>query len=117
MPFRKVPNYIVKARASYLLVRGVPSDCQAKVGKKKWKEGGGKTVNEARARLPGFLARTDLLIAEARGEQLSNEERVIQQGDHQGGGFRETDLAEPQMRPLDQPNVYSLQSGLNGTHE
>ena len=50
--FRKVPNYVVKARASYQLVRGVPSDCQAKVGKKKWKEGGGKTVNEARAKLP-----------------------------------------------------------------
>ena len=76
--FRKVPNYIVKARASYQLVRGVPVDCQTKVGKKKWKEGGGKTLNEARARLPGFLARTDLLIAEARGEQLTNEEQVIQ---------------------------------------
>ena len=77
MVFRKVPNYIVKARASHQLVRGVPSDCQAKVGKKKWKEGGCKTVNEARAKLPAFLSRTDALIAEARGEPLTNEERVI----------------------------------------
>ena len=92
VPFRKVPNYIVKARASYQLVRGVPVACQAKVGKKKWKEGGGKTLNEARARLPGFLARTDALIAQARGEQLTNEERVIQQGDHQG--VSALDLAE-----------------------
>ena len=84
MVFRKVPNYIVKARASYQLVRGVPSDCQAKVGKKKWKEGGCKTVNEARAKLPAFLSRTDALIAEARGEQLTNEEKVIRQGDVEG---------------------------------
>ena len=84
MVFRKVPNYIVKARASYQLVRGVPSDCQAKVGKKKWKEGGGKTINEARAKLPAFLARTDSLIAQARAEQLTNEELVIRQGDVEG---------------------------------
>ena len=82
MPSRKVPSYIVKARASYQLVRGVPVDCQAKVGKKKWKEGGGKTLSEARARLPGFLARTDALIGEARSEQLTNKERVIRIGDH-----------------------------------
>jgi hypothetical protein len=66
--FRKVPNYIVKGRASYQLQRGVPSDCQAQVGKKKWKEPGGKTLNEARARVPGFIARTDLEIRQARGE-------------------------------------------------
>ena len=84
MVFRKVPNYIVKARASYQLVRGVPSDCQAKVGKKKWKQGGGKTINEARAKLPAFLSWTDALIAEARGEQLTNEEKVIRQGDVEG---------------------------------
>ena len=79
-----MPNYIVKARASYQLVRGVPSDCQAKVGKKKWKEGGGKTINEARAKLPAFLARTDALIAQARAEQLTNEELVIRQCDVEG---------------------------------
>jgi len=40
----------------------MPSDIQAKVGKKKWKEGGGKTHIEARARVPGFTARTDALV-------------------------------------------------------
>ena len=80
MVFRKVPNYIVKARASYQLQRGVPSDCQAQVGKKKWKEPGGKTLNEALARVPGFLARTDLAIRQARGEQLTPEEQLLQLG-------------------------------------
>lgn len=81
-----MPNYIVKARASYQLQRGVPSDCQAQVGKKKWKEPGGKTLNEARARVPGFIARTDLEIRQARGEQLTLEERLIQQGPLAGVG-------------------------------
>ena len=47
---RKVPDSIVKARASYQLQRGVPCDCQPHVGKKKWKEPGGTTLNEAPAR-------------------------------------------------------------------
>lgn len=90
--FRKVPNYITKARASYQLVRGVPTDCQAHVGKKKWKEGGGKTVSQARAKLPGFLARTDAEIRQARGEQLTPEEWVIRLGDHPG--LKAGDLAD-----------------------
>ena len=43
MAFRKLPNYITKGRASYVLQRGVPKDCRAKVGKNKWTEPGGKT--------------------------------------------------------------------------
>ena len=72
-----MPNYIVKARASYQLQRGVPSDCQNQVGKKKWKEPGGRTRNKARARVPGSLTRTDLAIRSARGEQLTPEEQVL----------------------------------------
>ena len=47
---RKVPDSIVKARASYQLQRGVPCDGQSHVGKKQWKEPGGTTLNEAPAR-------------------------------------------------------------------
>ena len=71
--FRKVPGYIVKARASYQLQRGVPRDCQSHVGKKKWKEPGGKTLNEAHARVPAFIARTDQEIREARDFQTTKE--------------------------------------------
>lgn len=87
-----MPSYIVKGRASYQLQRGVPSDCQAQVGKKKFKEPGGKTLNEARARVPGFITRTDLEIRQARGEQLAPEERLIQIG--QVDGLSAMELAE-----------------------
>ena len=80
MVFRKVPSYIVKARSSYQLQRGVPSDCQGQLGKKKWKEPGGKTLSEARARVPGFIARTDLEIQKARGKQLTPEEMLLEIG-------------------------------------
>ena len=55
----------------------MPSDVRQIVCKATWKEGGGKTLNEARARLPGFLARTDREIAIARGElQLTPDEQI-----------------------------------------
>ena len=87
-----MPNYIVKARASYQLQRGVPSDCQDQVGKKKWKEPGGKTLSEARARVPEFIARTDVEIRRARGEQLTSEEQLLQLG--QQPGLTPYELAE-----------------------
>jgi len=66
----KIASYIYKARQSYVLQRSVPSDVRQVVGKATWKEGAGKTLIEARSRLPGFLARTDGEIAIARGELL-----------------------------------------------
>ena len=80
VPFRKLPNYITKGRASYVLQRGVPKDCRAKVGKNKWTEPGGNTLNEARARVPSFVSRTDAEIRQARGEKVTPEELVIRQG-------------------------------------
>lgn len=68
MAFRTVASYIYKARQSFVLQRGVPSDIQPVIGKRKWKEPGGKTVGEARSKVPAFLARTDREIAVARGE-------------------------------------------------
>ena len=73
----KIASHIYKSRQSYVLQRAVPSDVRQIVCKATWKEGGGKTLNEARARLPGFLARTDREIAIARGElQLTPDEQI-----------------------------------------
>ena len=80
MAFRKLPNYITKGRASYVLQRGVPKDCRAKVGKNKWTEPGGNTLNEARARVPSSVSRTDAEIARARGEKVSTDELLINSG-------------------------------------
>ena len=66
----KIASHIYKARQSYVLQRAVPSGVRQVVCKATWKEGVGKTLNEARARLPAFLARTDKEIAIARGQLL-----------------------------------------------
>ena len=51
----KIASHIYKARQSYVLQRAVPSDVRQIVCKATWKEGGGKTLNEARASLPFWL--------------------------------------------------------------
>jgi integrase len=75
--FRKHASYIRKGRAGYQLQRGVPKALQGHLGRTQWKEPGGATLREAQARVSGFLARTDQLIAEARGEDRLSTEEVI----------------------------------------
>ena len=90
----KIASHIYKARQSYVLQRAVPSDVRQVVGKATWKEGGGKTLNEARARLPGFLAWTDREIAIARGELLLTPDEQIDRLP------LTTDLKDPVMQEL-----------------
>lgn len=75
MVYRKLPSYIYKRRRGFGLQRAVPSDLRVVLGKAKFKEPGGDTLNEARARVPGFLARTDELIRTTRGHtRLTNDQ-------------------------------------------
>lgn len=78
MAFRKVPSYIYKARQGYVLQRAVPSDVRDVVGKAKFKEPGGATLNEAWARRPGFVARTDELIRTARGQSRMTTDELME---------------------------------------
>ena len=90
----KIASHIYKARQSYVLQRAVPSDVRQVVCKATWKEGGGKTLNEARARLPGFLARTDREIAIARGQLLLTADEQID------GLPQTTELEDPDVQEL-----------------
>ena len=77
MAFRKVPGYITKGRAGYVLQRAVPTDVQPVIGKAKFKESGGSSLREARPRVSAFLVRTDREIAIARGQlSLSVDEQI-----------------------------------------
>lgn len=97
MPFTQKASYIVRGRSSYHLQRLVPKDVRQAIGKSKWTEPGG-TLSQARAKVPGFLSRTDSEIREARGEQISPEERVIRQGDLEGLSTGElAELADPRV--------------------
>ena len=90
----KIASHIYKARQSYVLQRAVPSDVRQVVCKATWKEGGGKTLNEARARLPGFLARTEREIAIARGQLLLTADEHIDRLPHT------SELADPEVQAL-----------------
>ena len=76
MAYRRIPSYVYKARQGYVPQRAVPTDVRAVIGRAKFKEPGG-TLQEARARVPAFIARTDHEIAIARGQlQLSADEHI-----------------------------------------
>lgn len=94
MAFRKVPSYVAKGRAGYVLQRGVPKDVRHLIGKTVFKESGGKTLHEARAKVNAFLERTDREIAIARGElQLSVDEQIERL---------------PELQYLDDPDVADM---------
>jgi integrase len=78
MVYRKLPSYIYKRRQGFGLQRAVPSDLREVLGKAKFKEPGGKTLNEARARVPGFLVRTDELIRTARGHSRMSNDQLME---------------------------------------
>ena len=78
MVYRRVPSFIYKARQGYVLQRAVPSDVRDVLGKAKFKEPGGESLNEARARIPAFLSRTDELIKTARGQSRLSTDDLLE---------------------------------------
>ena len=85
-------------RQSYALQRSVPRDLQKVLGKRLFKEPGGATLSEARARVPSFLARTDAEIREARGHHLTPQEQLIKGGPQPGYGAGDlADATAPQL--------------------
>ena len=76
MAYRRIPSYVYKARQGYVLQRAVPTGIRAVIGRAKFKEPG-RTLQEVRARVPAFIARTNQEIAIARGQlQLSADEHI-----------------------------------------
>jgi hypothetical protein len=78
VPLSRIPSYIAKGRAGYVLQRGVPKALQPIIGKTLFKEPGGKTLIEARARVASFIERTDREIAIAKGEVKLSTAEVIE---------------------------------------
>ena len=87
MAFRKIPSFIYKARQGYVLQRAVPADVRAVIGKAKFKEPGGATLNEARARVSGFLSRTEELIRTARGQSRLSTNELLETLPGLSGGW------------------------------
>lgn len=71
----------LKGRPGYYAQRAVPLDLQQRLGKKLWRKKAGNTLSEARLFLVAFLAETEALIQQHRG-QLSphDRERLLLRG-------------------------------------
>ena len=79
MGFRRAPSYIAQLPSgSYQLQRGVPRSLRQAIGKANWKGASYQSIHVARANVHVFVAKTDLEISRAKGEQLTPEEWMLE---------------------------------------
>ena len=76
--WRAVADYLKrrKGRDGFFFQRSVPSDCRAVIGKATWTRKAGNSAAEAKRNVPQFLAETEQLIKEARGQQLTPSQKL-----------------------------------------
>ena len=76
---REMANYL-KSRAGrkgWFFQRSVPPDCRDVIGKATWIRKAGDTITEAKRNAAVFLEESEQLIREARGKQLSPEQKLV----------------------------------------
>ena len=66
-----------KGREGFFFQRSVPPDCRDVIGKATWTRKAGNTAAEAKRNVPQFLAETEQLIKEARGQQLTPTQKLL----------------------------------------
>ena len=72
-------NYLKsrKGRKGWFFQRSVPPDCRDVIGKATWIRKAGDTITEAKRNAAVFLEESEQLIREARGQRLSDEQRLL----------------------------------------
>lgn len=66
-----------KGRKGWFFQRSVPPDCRDVIGKATWIRKAGDTITEAKRNAAVFLEESEQLIREARGQRLSDEQRLL----------------------------------------
>ena len=66
-----------KGREGFFFQRSVPPDCRDVIGKATWTRKAGNNATEAKRNVPQFLAETEQLIKEARGQQLTPSQQLL----------------------------------------
>ena len=66
-----------RGREGWFFQRSVPPDCRAVVGKATWIRKAGNSSTEAKRNAALFLAETEQLIKEARGQQLTATQKLV----------------------------------------
>ena len=76
---REMANYL-KSRAGrkgWFFQRSVPPDCRDVIGRATWIRKAGDTLTEAKRNAAVFLEESEQLIREARGQRLTDEQRLV----------------------------------------
>ena len=66
-----------RGREGWFFQRSVPPDCRAVVGKATWIRKAGNSAAEAKRNAAMFLAETEQLIKQARGQQLTATQKLV----------------------------------------
>ena len=66
-----------RGREGFFFQRSVPPDCRSVIGKATWIRKAGNTSTEAKRNAAMFLAETEQLIKEARGQQLTATQKLL----------------------------------------
>ena len=66
-----------KGRKGWFFQRSVPPDCRDVIGKATWIRKAGDTITEAKRNAAVFLEESEQLIREARGQRLTDEQRLL----------------------------------------
>ena len=66
-----------KGRKGWFFQRSVPPDCRSVIGKATWIRKAGDTLPEAKRNAAVFLEESEQLIRDARGKQLSPEQKLV----------------------------------------
>lgn len=66
-----------RGREGFFFQRSVPPDCRAVIGKATWIRKAGNSATEAKRNAVMFLAETEQLIKEARGQQLTATQKLL----------------------------------------
>ena len=66
-----------KGRKGWFFQRSVPPDCRDVIGRATWIRKAGDTLTEAKRNAAVFLEESEQLIREARGKQLTPEQKLV----------------------------------------
>ncbi|MDC0277618.1 site-specific integrase [bacterium] len=73
------PRYLTRrtGRDGWYFIRSVPPKLRATIGCSTWRRKAGNTLSEAKRNALTFLEETDQLIREAKGQQLTPEQKIL----------------------------------------
>ena len=106
-----------RGREGFFFQRSVPPDCRAVIGKATWIRKAGNSATEAKRNAVMFLAETEQLIKEARGQQLTATQELLSLIPDRGLAPADMDAHELVSTVSREPMYLDNQGSINPRYE